>query len=145
MSLIASALDDEKTPIEPMKMQRKAWIRLQWPWVSRWRLDKAERLIRAANDLSAAQQMDAVNYRKTIAQLISERSYMADQVNNSKTALETLRTHCNDLERKQRDLDMPPISSADLEKTLKRMSFLQTQNAELIRVNEQLSTKNREP
>lgn len=77
-------------------------------------------------------------FKKRAAELETERPYLLQREADAVGALALLRTYAKAMETRLKDLDEPPISSEDLAATLKRMSFLSSQNDALLAENARL-------
>lgn len=94
---------------------------MKWPWVTR----------AAYAELEARWKRDTGGLSALLAQSQVE-------LGSARETNEKLRKLCNEFERKQRDLDDPPISAEDLAAHLKLVSELQSENGALFRVNAEL-------
>lgn len=93
---------------------------LRWPWVSRRAADRlANEWLGLKTDLDLA--------RKQIRELSTAVALRDQELEGTKGTLANMILMCRELEKRQRDLDAPPISSEDLEKLLKRHALVQRQ------------------
>lgn len=117
---------------------------MKFPWPGRALLER--QLGYVTNQLGGAEatirdeRRTLEEFKKRAAELETERPYLLQREADAKGALALLRTYAKAMETRLKDLDEPPISSEDLAATLKRMSFLSSQNDALLAQNERLAT-----
>lgn len=109
---------------------------MKWPWVSR--VAAANGAMVAAADVRAAWVADRDALRAEQAGMVTQIAMLEQDKAALKETHEKLRALCNAFEKKQRDLDHPPISAEELQALLRRHAFVQSKCEALERHNAEL-------
>jgi hypothetical protein len=105
---------------------------VKWPWVRRSRFEAARCESIAVQKDAERLRVDGMQLRSLGQELATRLAMATEELKGKQMTLANMAVHCRELEKKQRDLDAPPISSDDLEKLLKRHALVSRQLETLV-------------